>query len=104
MSEVKTAPIPPVALSRSVGSGGWALGGRRVVGARVLLGAPAQVGSGSGGSGAQGHSRWGVGVSSRAAEDQDLERRAQLEGLEGLVAESCVTPVADSCNVLGAWR
>lgn len=97
MSEVKTVSIDlhpacrpvPVGRVRGVGVGGklWAL----------------KIG---GGSAAAGESRLSVGVSSRAAEDQDLERRAQLGGkeAEGSRGPKLCNAVADSCNVLGAWH
>lgn len=40
---------------------------------------------------AAGQSGWSVGVSSRAAENQDLDRRAQLGASRRLVVQSCVT-------------
>lgn len=76
VSRVKTISIPPVALSRSVGSGEVG-GGRWVLDGWGVRRA--------------GETKSSVGVSTRAAEDQDVERRPQLGRWEGLVAPSCVT-------------
>lgn len=79
----------PVGRVRGVGAGGklWAL----------------ELG---GGSAAAGESRLSVGVSSRAAEDQDRERRAQLGGEEagGSRGPKLCNATTDICNVLGAWH